>query len=398
MARQLEIHHIDVGQGDSTLILVYEMSTVPPTLQKSVLIDAGLFCKGRVVQRYIRSLNIPRIDMMIASHFDRDHFYGLRSLLATNNAMFANTRIYDRGEIGMVNLYGNVTLGRSDPYAKYIADSGVRDAGQPANAYRNTYPPRPNRRRPTTWINTIDNTPPIPNGWDGEPDVPTNDQWRRPNWLATRPEVLQIPANGPADHPPTMINIAANQYVRRTNAQPLWVFSLAIDDNPESLGWLLRFNNFSYYSAGDLTIPLEEQAALYTGNVTALKLSHHGANTSTSQTFIDRLNPRVAVISCGYNNSYGHPTQTIVNRLEAKASIENYFLTSCGANNNLLPGCSGTNQWTADTKSRVSGAQNPAHPGHVIIRVTEAQSLATPGFSVRYYEDDIAGWARITYF
>ncbi|HEY0738273.1 MAG TPA: MBL fold metallo-hydrolase [Herpetosiphonaceae bacterium] len=399
MPRQVEIHHLDVGQGDSTLIVIKEMGP-PIVLEKAVLIDAGLYNKGPEVVNYINNLGLAHVDLVIASHYDKDHFWGLRKVLVNTHARYNATHVYDRGEAGQVDHLGKVVGGRSDQYIDYLSKAGVRDAGKPPNYYVNTNPSRPNRRRPTTWANTDLATPPVPAGWAGRPNVPGNGYWRASNWLPRQADILQIPPNGPGDHPPTMVCIAANQNVRQDdNGNTLFVFGgMAIDDNPQSIGWLLRFNNFSYYTAGDLTIPQENQAALYTGQVSAFKLSHHGADTSTSQTFIDAINPRVAVISCGYNNSYGHPTQTIINRLQAKASIQHYFLTSCGANNALLPGCSGTNQWTANTKSRVSGSQAPVHPGHVIIRITEAQSLAaTRQFSVRYYEDDLAGWATMNF-
>jgi len=38
-----------------------------------------------------------------------------------------------------------------------------------------------------------------------------------------------------------------------------------------------------------------------------LKVGHHGSRTSTSNEFLKRVNPKIAVISAGKNNSYGHP-------------------------------------------------------------------------------------------
>jgi len=37
------------------------------------------------------------------------------------------------------------------------------------------------------------------------------------------------------------------------------------------------------------------------------KCGHHGSSTSNSNKFLDKVNPTVAVISCGWNNDYGHP-------------------------------------------------------------------------------------------
>lgn len=54
-----------------------------------------------------------------------------------------------------------------------------------------------------------------------------------------------------------------------------------------------------------------------------LKVGHHGSTTSTSQDFLDAVNPRFAVITVEKNNSYGHPHKEILDRLATKG-IEIY--------------------------------------------------------------------------
>ncbi|SET42087.1 competence protein ComEC [Natronincola peptidivorans] len=46
-----------------------------------------------------------------------------------------------------------------------------------------------------------------------------------------------------------------------------------------------------------------------------LKVGHHGSRTSTTENFLQVIEPTVAVISCGRNNSYGHPHEEVINRL-----------------------------------------------------------------------------------
>lgn len=46
-----------------------------------------------------------------------------------------------------------------------------------------------------------------------------------------------------------------------------------------------------------------------------LKCGHHGSRTSTSEVFLKATNPTWAVISCGVDNSYGHPHQETLERL-----------------------------------------------------------------------------------
>jgi competence protein ComEC len=42
-------------------------------------------------------------------------------------------------------------------------------------------------------------------------------------------------------------------------------------------------------------------------NVTLYKAAHHGSNTSGSEAFLSVMTPRYAVVSCGKENTYGHP-------------------------------------------------------------------------------------------
>lgn len=49
--------------------------------------------------------------------------------------------------------------------------------------------------------------------------------------------------------------------------------------------------------------------------LTILKVGHHGSNTSTSELLLEKTTPKIAVISLGKNNRYGHPHQSTLNKL-----------------------------------------------------------------------------------
>ena len=70
----LEIHFLDVGQGDSTLMITPSNYVI--------LVDGGNNGKGHAVAKYVKSLGIDEIDLMIATHPDADHIGGLDEIIA----------------------------------------------------------------------------------------------------------------------------------------------------------------------------------------------------------------------------------------------------------------------------------------------------------------------------
>ena len=46
-----------------------------------------------------------------------------------------------------------------------------------------------------------------------------------------------------------------------------------------------------------------------------LKVAHHGSKTSSTEEFLSAVNPMFAVISAGFENSYGHPNPAVLERL-----------------------------------------------------------------------------------
>ncbi len=94
------------------------------------------------------------------------------------------------------------------------------------------------------------------------------------------------------------------------------------DSNNYSVVLRVDYGETSMLLTGDAEVDSEEEilakynAATLSCNL--LKCGHHGSNTSTSQSFLDAVNPTVAVISCGKDNKYGHPKQETLDKLEKK--------------------------------------------------------------------------------
>ncbi len=60
---------------------------------------------------------------------------------------------------------------------------------------------------------------------------------------------------------------------------------------------------------------------------TVLKVGHHGSDTSTSAGFLVTVDPSIAVISVGADNTFGHPDDEVMARLEEEIGGENIYRT-----------------------------------------------------------------------
>lgn len=84
--QQLEIHHIDVNQGDATLFVMPAGQTL--------LVDAGLSGAGEFVAGYLDSLGISQLDAFVATHYDSDHIGGVDRLVQRGIGV---SSFHDRG-------------------------------------------------------------------------------------------------------------------------------------------------------------------------------------------------------------------------------------------------------------------------------------------------------------
>ncbi len=93
-------------------------------------------------------------------------------------------------------------------------------------------------------------------------------------------------------------------------------------ENEESLVVMLRYSGVDILLTGDLGEE-GEKALLITRpdpetlDCDVLKAGHHGSRYSSSEVFLAAVKPEAAVISCGFNNSYGHPHAETLERLAA---------------------------------------------------------------------------------
>ena len=130
------------------------------------------------------------------------------------------------------------------------------------------------------------------------------------------------------------------------------------DENDYSIAAVLRMGRLDYFTAGDLSgetlvsrsggysyHDLETGTAPRVKDIDVYRVSHHGSSHASNATLVAQMQPRVAIFQVADGNTYGHPTQTTVDRLLATSAL---YLTEHGA--------SGTNLRTGKVV------------GHVVVR------------------------------
>ena len=276
-AQDIAIHHIDVGQGDCTFI---------QTRDKTILVDAGSSGKGKsVVIPYLKALRVSHINYVVASHYHADHIGGLDEIL---DAFDVDT-VFDRGTLHPVP--------RSRIYASYVKSIGKT--------------PRVAVQRGTRFS------------------------------VGPRIVLRFVAADGKCEgYDPTPIDEATERSIDENSLSIAFTLSYidtTVGISAENALCSMRHAPcpvFSYFTGGDLTgyddrdaIDLETSVAGLIGHVDAMKVNHHGSRSSTNPTFVSTLSPTCVFISLGRNNSYGHPAQEVIERLQQQPAIQWIYQT-----------------------------------------------------------------------
>lgn len=93
--------------------------------------------------------------------------------------------------------------------------------------------------------------------------------------------------------------------------------------NNNSFVCKMMYKNFSCIFAGDIE-EIAERAILDTyrnKNIlqsTVLKVAHHGSKTSSTEEFLNAVKPKIALIGVGKNNTFGHPNESVLERIERR--------------------------------------------------------------------------------
>ena len=101
------------------------------------------------------------------------------------------------------------------------------------------------------------------------------------------------------------------------------------DSNNDSVALRLVYGEVSVLLTADIEEEAENLLVSSEAELrsTVLKVGHHGSGTSTTQRFLEAVNPSIAVVSAGAGNPYGHPAPAVVERLEEAVGSANLFRT-----------------------------------------------------------------------
>ena len=104
--------------------------------------------------------------------------------------------------------------------------------------------------------------------------------------------------------------------------------------NNNSVVAKFHYENFSMLFTGDIEEVAENRICeMYEDtnklNATILKVAHHGSKTSSTQSFLELVNPKIAFIGVGANNNFGHPNDEVIERLKQYTNLI-YRTDECG--------------------------------------------------------------------
>ncbi len=223
----LSVHMIDVGQGESILIITPN--------NKTILIDAGEASQGKKVKSYLLKNKINKINLLIVTHPHTDHIGGLPEII--NN--------FEVEKIIMPQKPHT-----SATFEKLLIAIKSKE---------------------------LTASPP------------------QPDSIIEFDKDIRLHFLGPI-----------RDYGDNLN---LWSVVFRLDYKDKSF---LFTGDMEYEAEMDLinTYSIDNLSA----NV--LNVGHHGGNTSTTQQFLNCVNPEIVLISSGKDNVYGHPHKEVIARLE----------------------------------------------------------------------------------
>ena len=239
---ELEIHHIDVGQADSTLIITPDGETI--------LIDTGDWRQsGQEVIDYLDDHNIDRIDHLVATHAHADHIGGHDEII----------EYYETERDGIGAAYDSGVAHTSATYDRYLDAIEEHDVD-------------------------------LFEVQEGD-ELPIEDD-----------QLTGIVLNPPEG-------------------------DSGSDLHSNSVAIAFEFGDFRYLTTGDAEANAEDRMVEEWSeelDADAYHAGHHGSSTSSTQPFIDEVDPSIAIISSAQDSQYGHPHDETL-EMFSELGIETYW-------------------------------------------------------------------------
>ena len=318
---QLEIHQINVGNGDGALITLWDNDKLVYT----IVIDGGLPSTENKFIPYLRHFipempNHPgkrEVNWVILSHNHKDHFSGLIELF--RDTAFIIRAITDQGGYTIGNTYYNTPVPRAEDNNCDPCIAGT--------------PNVPNKTL-RTYVEAVAAANKRAVAFDQKPIVRYN------AFDCAVKEFKKYSPGNIGGTPVTMECIAANGFTAGVMARTVG----GRNANNFAFGWILQYGQFRFYTGGDLGgekignyTDQETSMAAYldlefpnnhpeTGNntgtnfrghVCVMKADHHGSTHSSNSTFLGKLACSSIVTSAGKHDSWKIPTVEFVDRVAA---------------------------------------------------------------------------------
>lgn len=306
---------LDVGQGDSILIQMGDTSFLADSGSSSV---DDVWSKR--VSPTLKYYGISHLDGVFISHGDSDHTNGIASLIAAYERNLAGRNCADVS-VDALFVSGAVcsrTEG-SDTEASGLAiesDAGSPDPGKGSDAGLLELTGAAREKgilvlylMPGDELSVRKKTLLVRHNAGWEPDAFLPGERGRIRCLY--PSEADVRANGDDGNLNSMVLLV------RTGKASIWLTGDLEKDGETQ--FISAYRQWQEQAAGDEAIVPGRKSG---DGTVILKVGHHGSANATTAELLDLLKPDVAVISCGRNNRYGHPAQTVLFRLqEAGAKV-----------------------------------------------------------------------------
>ncbi len=151
------------------------------------------------------------------------------------------------------------------------------------------------------------------------------------------------------------------------------------NSNDSSIALMLRHGDNNFLFTGDCGEEAEKDLTASRQKLAAdvYQVGHHGSRYSSSQAFMEAVSPTWAVISCGEDNSYGHPAAEVLNRLRAMGvqvfrTDEQGSIVAVSDGKEISWNCAPSTTWKAGeaTKSSAATTEQPKKTASVTQAVT----------------------------